>query len=30
MNAEDEAMIQSVKAEVGSMMQQFPLYPELG
>jgi glycine hydroxymethyltransferase len=30
MNADDEATILSVKAEVGSMMEQFPLYPELG
>jgi glycine hydroxymethyltransferase len=30
MNADDEGTILSVKAEVGSMMEQFPLYPELG
>lgn len=30
MNADDEAVIASVKNEVKSFMQQFPLYPELG
>lgn len=30
MNADDEAIISSVKAEVKAFMQQFPLYPELG
>ena len=30
MNTEDEAVIASVKNEVGEFMQQFPLYPELG
>lgn len=29
-NADDEAVIASVKAEVKMFMQQFPLYPELG
>ncbi len=30
MNADDEQVISSVKEEVKSFMQQFPLYPELG
>lgn len=30
MNADDEAIIGGVKAEVKAFMQQFPLYPELG
>lgn len=30
MNADDEAVVAAVKAEVKSFMQQFPLYPELG
>ncbi|MGC4100054.1 serine hydroxymethyltransferase [Ferruginibacter sp.] len=30
MNADDEAVIASVKADVKAFMQQFPLYPELG
>ena len=30
MNADDEAVIASVKTEVKEFMQQFPLYPELG
>lgn len=30
MNADDEAVIGAVKAEVRNFMQQFPLYPELG
>ncbi len=30
MNADDEAVIASVKTEVKAFMQQFPLYPELG
>jgi glycine hydroxymethyltransferase len=30
MNADDEAVIASVKGEVKAFMQQFPLYPELG
>lgn len=30
MNADDEAVIASVKADVKTFMQQFPLYPELG
>ena len=30
MNADDEQIILSVKNEVNSFMQQFPLYPELG
>ncbi|MDZ4795091.1 MAG: serine hydroxymethyltransferase [Bacteroidota bacterium] len=30
MNADDEAVITSVKNEVKELMQQFPLYPELG
>ena len=30
MNADDEAVIASVKGEVKTFMQQFPLYPELG
>ncbi len=30
MNADDEAVIASVKIEVREFMQQFPLYPELG
>jgi glycine hydroxymethyltransferase len=30
MNADDEAVIASVKSEVKEFMQQFPLYPELG
>ncbi len=30
MNADDEAVIASVKADVKNFMQQFPLYPELG
>jgi glycine hydroxymethyltransferase len=30
MNADDENVIRSVKAEVKEFMQQFPLYPELG
>lgn len=29
-NADDEAVISSVKADVKAFMQQFPLYPELG
>ncbi len=29
MNADDEAVIGAVKAEVRNFMQQFPLYPEL-
>jgi glycine hydroxymethyltransferase len=29
-NAEDEAVLAKVKAEVNSFMKQFPLYPELG
>ena len=30
MNADDEAVVATVKSEVKSFMQQFPLYPELG
>ena len=30
MNADDAALIESVKSEVKEFMQQFPLYPELG
>jgi glycine hydroxymethyltransferase len=30
MNADNEQMISSVRDEVKSFMQQFPLYPELG
>jgi hypothetical protein len=30
MNADDEQIVSSVKEEVKSFMQQFPLYPELG
>jgi glycine hydroxymethyltransferase len=30
MNADDETVIAGVKAAVGTFMQQFPLYPELG
>ncbi len=30
MNADDEAVIAAVKADVKTFMQQFPLYPELG
>lgn len=30
MNADNEAVIAQVKAEVNQLMQQFPLYPELG
>jgi glycine hydroxymethyltransferase len=30
MQADDEAAVLSVKEEVRSFMQQFPLYPELG
>lgn len=30
MNADDEAVISTVKADVKTFMQQFPLYPELG
>ncbi len=30
MNADDATLINAVKTEVGTFMQQFPLYPELG
>jgi len=30
MNADDEAIIATIKTEVREFMQQFPLYPELG
>jgi glycine hydroxymethyltransferase len=30
MNADDEAIVSSVKNDVKSFMAQFPLYPELG
>ena len=30
MNADEEAVLAAVKAEVKTFMQQFPLYPELG
>jgi glycine hydroxymethyltransferase len=30
MNADDNAVIESVKNEVHAYMEQFPLYPELG
>ena len=30
MNADDEKMIASVRADVKDFMKQFPLYPELG
>jgi len=30
MNADDEKVISSIKTDVRAVMQQFPLYPELG
>jgi glycine hydroxymethyltransferase len=30
MNADNEAVLASLKGEVNSFMKQFPLYPELG